>query len=333
MDLSIVICTRNRATRLPELFSSICNLNEPGIDWEIVFVDNNSSDNTLDILKDFASTSPMSIQVVREKKDGLSNARNAGIHAARGTIISFTDDDCYPQEDWLISIVEAFNESGASFVGGRVLLYDINDAPITIQISMQPKIFEAKCHIESGEIIGANLSCTKELLTAVGGFDPSLGAGTSLQSGEDTDILIRASLLGFVGRYVPSIVVFHHHGRKIGKDVVKLYRGYAHGRGALSMKTVMDSNYNSLYLKNWYWRMRSLLKKGQIDYCWHEVRGAVHFLWLRWFRAPVVTASFSAGKDPSFEVWRFDRHVNENRLSTKTSVGEHDADMNRTPNL
>lgn len=325
MDLSVVICTRNRADRLPELFEKLRNLKEPGVAWEMVFVDNNSSDNTLAVLKNFASHSPVSIQVVLARKDGLSNARNAGIRAARGAIISFTDDDCYPQEDWLIAVVKTFKESDAGFIGGRVLLFDADDAPITIQTSMQPVTFKAKSYIESGEIIGANLSCTKELLNATGGFDPYFGAGTSLQSGEDTDILNRASLLGYIGLYDPSIVVLHHHRRKIGSDVVKLYRGYAYGRGALSMKAVLDSNWNSLYVKNWYWRLRSLLKKRQFDYCWHEFRGAMHFMRSRWFGPNLAKSSAPGNEESVPESWQFDGCVNEALPSTKSRFAELDA--------
>jgi hypothetical protein len=142
------------------------------------------------------------------------------------------------------------------------------------------------------------------LLEAVGGFDSHMGAGTSLQSGEDTDVLIRASFLGFTGQYIPSIVVFHHHRRRLAHEVKKLYRGYAYGRGALSMKTVLRSETRSLYLKNWYWRIRALLKRGYFDHSMQEVLGA--FQYIRIYRIEKHgRGNKSADDETAFEIWRF----------------------------
>lgn len=278
MDLSVVICTRNRAKHLKEMLAKLECLQSPGITWELILVDNNSSDETLSILEDFRLKFSVPTQAIHEPKDGLSNARNTGWKASRGEIVSFTDDDCYPQEDWLLSIIKAFKESSAAYIGGRVLLFDIEDAPITIQTSTQPILFPASTHIESGHIIGANFSCRREVFMAIGGFDSRLGAGTRTHSGEDTDFLIRASLSGFEGRYEPSVVVFHHHRRRLKKDIDKLYRGYAYGRGALSMKTIIGSRAKMAHIKTWYWRLCSLMKKGNHRYIANEIGGALDFL-------------------------------------------------------
>lgn len=285
MDVSVVICTRNRAERLHEMLAKLHDLKAPGLTWELILVDNNSRDATLGILKEFCLNFPVPTQVIHEPKDGLSNARNAGWRAARGKIVSFTDDDCYPQDDWLVSIVQSFRESDAAYIGGRVLLFDPEDAPITIQTSTQSVDFPANSHIESGQIIGANFSYKREVLEALGGFDTRLGAGTPFHSGEDTDLLIRASQSGLVGRYDPSIVVFHHHRRRIDSDIEKLYRGYAYGRGALSMKTIIESNTKRKHIKHWYWNLRSLIKARKFNYVMDELRGASSFAWNQWFHA------------------------------------------------
>lgn len=278
MDISVVVCTRNRANYLPQMLQSIQELKSDGIHWEVIFVNNGSSDNTHQLLEEFVSSSSISAKLILESKVGLSNARNAGWKAASGTIVSFTDDDCYPDSEWLTKIYRAMYEKNVDYVGGRVLLYDQNDAPITIQTSEVPLLLRKSSHIESGHIIGANFSCKATVLTAVDGFDSRLGAGSRLNAGEDTDLLIRASLQGFEGYYDPAIVVYHHHRRRLDKDVRKLYAGYARGRGALSMKTLLESKARQLYLKNWYWRMCSLARKGKFADCFHEVRGAFEFI-------------------------------------------------------
>jgi glycosyltransferase involved in cell wall biosynthesis len=278
MDISVVICTRNRAKHLPKMLESLRLLSAPGLSWELVFVDNGSTDATAQILTDFCAGFDRPARVIQERKPGLSTARNTGWKAAEGQLICFTDDDCYPRPDWLVMARQVLEDSETAYVGGRVLLYDQNDAPVTIQTLEETIVFKKDMHIESGYIMGANFSCKKSLLEATGGFDERLGAGTRMLSGEDTDLLVRASLLGFEGRYDPRVVVYHHHRRQQLDEVKKLYSGYAYGRGALSMKTIMESGAKTLYLKNWYWRLRILLRERKFDQCFNEIRGAIRFI-------------------------------------------------------
>lgn len=278
MNISIVVCTRNRAKYLLQTLTKLKHISAPNILWEIIFVDNGSSDATAEILHEFCANFHVPARVIHAAEPGLSLARNVGWKAAKGNIVCFTDDDCYPDSNWLLMVNQVLGFGATDYVGGRVLLFDKDDAPVTIQTSEVAVVFKKNSHIESGGIIGANLSCTKEMLVATGGFDPRLGAGTRLQSGEDTDLLARASLLGFEGRYDPRIVVYHHHRRKIGTDVKKLYAGYACGRGALSMKTILESNAKILYLKNWYWRMRKLCLERKFDQVFYELKGAIRYI-------------------------------------------------------
>ena len=278
MDISVVVCTRNRAKHLPQMLETLRHLVAPGISWEVVFVDNGSTDATAQILKEFCDGFAGSARLIHEIKPGLSLARNQGWKASRGDLICFTDDDCYPNPDWLVMAKRILDDGETSYVGGRVLLYDQNDAPVTIQTLEETIVFRKNMHIESGYIMGANFSCKKTVLEATGGFDERLGAGTSMRSGEDTDLLVRASLLGFEGRYDPRVVVYHHHRRQHQTEVKKLNSGYAYGRGALSMKTILESKAKTLYLKNWYWRMRILLRERKFDQCFNEIKGAIRFI-------------------------------------------------------
>jgi hypothetical protein len=260
------------------MLDSLRKLDASEIQWELVFVDNGSSDGTAQILDEFGKYFRVPVQLIYEPTRGLSAARNTGWRAARGQIICFTDDDCYPSPDWLLCINHAFSLPNTDYIGGRVLLFDPNDAPVTIQPSEEVLSIPARSHIESGCIIGANLSCRKIVLEATKGFDSRLGAGTSFYSGEDTDFLTRASMLGFEGRYEPSITVYHHHRRRLEIEIQKLYIGYAYGRGAVSMKAILESNAWRIYLKHWYWRLRSLAKQKKTGYCITEFKGALHFL-------------------------------------------------------
>ena len=157
---------------------------------------------------------------------GLSRARNTGLAHARGDILAFTDDDCYPQPDFLRALVDAFNEDGPGFVGGRVVLHDPDDARICVKDL--PGRTSTFCHgdlVRAGVIHGANMAVTRDVLRAVGEFDPLLGAGSVCVAGEDTDYIARAVWAGWGGRYSPRAVVAHHHGRKPGHDAEMQRRG------------------------------------------------------------------------------------------------------------
>jgi glycosyltransferase involved in cell wall biosynthesis len=230
--ISVVICSRNRATRLAGFFASLASLTYSN--WELICVDNNSSDATSDTLDGLMAQLPLETTRLFEVQPGLGNARNAGLAVSKGSIIAFTDDDCYPAPDWLSQIDRALATPEIGFVGGKVLLHDDTDAKVAIQLRETPKAFPRFSYVYPGEIHGANMAFRREVLDEIGGFDPLLGAGQPL-SAEDTDALNRAAAVGWDGLYVPDIVVSHHHGRK-SDDAAKLQVDYAKGRGALLVK-------------------------------------------------------------------------------------------------
>ena len=94
MDISLILCTRDRAGALKGALDAVAALDFAGT-WEVVLVDNGSSDTTKAVIEDFAKKVAFPVRYVHQPIKGLSNARNAGLAAARGAIIAFTDDDCY----------------------------------------------------------------------------------------------------------------------------------------------------------------------------------------------------------------------------------------------
>ena len=95
LDISLVVCTRNRAAQLADALPHFARLQSEA-SWEIVFVDNGSTDASPGLLDAFAKSSGLNIRVVQEPRAGLSVARNAGWRSAGGGVVAFTDDDCYP---------------------------------------------------------------------------------------------------------------------------------------------------------------------------------------------------------------------------------------------
>jgi glycosyltransferase involved in cell wall biosynthesis len=256
MKISLVICTRNRALQLADCLKSLL-LIECHDAWELVIVDNGSTDNTSAVIKQFQGYFPSQLNAVVENIPGLARARNKGWKAASGEIIAFTDDDCYPDPRFLQNYIECFAEDAKlGFIGGRILLHDPTDYRITLQESEEQQKIPVCSFINPGLIQGANFACRKEAIKSVNGFDELLGAGTKFPC-EDVDILARMSGAGWSGVYDPRPLVYHHHQRKTEEEAAQLMRQYDKGRGAYYAKCLANSALRRVYLKNLYWKLRS----------------------------------------------------------------------------
>jgi glycosyltransferase involved in cell wall biosynthesis len=253
MQLSLVICTRNRATQLAESLRSLTRLQYPAL-WELVIVDNGSTDETQDVIRSYKECLPLRTAV--EPRAGSGRARNRGWYMAKGALVAFTDDDCYPAADYLSSVVRCFEQdSQLGFVGGRILLHDPEDYPITIQERASRKELWPGDFLPAGLIHSANLACRRKALGSVGGFDERFGAG-ALFPCEDIDLMARMLARGWRGAYEPSPLVYHHHRRKTEKEAFRLLRQYDRGRGAYYSKCILNPKLRRVYLKNWYKAMR-----------------------------------------------------------------------------
>ena len=275
--VSLIVCTRNRAARLPRFLACAAALDAPPGGWELILVDNASTDSTPLLLDRFARDAAFPVQCVRAAVPGLSRARNIGLARARGDILAFTDDDCYPRRDYLRALVQIFDEGHHGFVGGRVVLHDphaarvcVKDVPTAVEIA--PRTF-----VRAGLIHGANMAVTREVVSAIGEFDPLLGAGTWSVAGEDTDYIARAVWAGWSGRYDPRPIVAHDHGRKPGRDAEKQRRGYDYGRGAYYVKRLIDPRPRRVYLSGWYWEIRRHIRRRRIATVCRELIGGARY--------------------------------------------------------
>jgi GT2 family glycosyltransferase len=276
MLISLIVCTRNRSSSLHACLEYIKRLESPG-EWELVIVDNGSNDGTAKLLKSFSEQAPFRVVIVEEPGIGLGRARNAGIAAATGEILAFTDDDCYVSPDFLKQMLGVFKDERIGYMGGRVLLYDSMDLPETIRTETKIRLIEPRSFIRAGELQGANMAVRKSLVAEIGAFDPEFGAGSRFCSGEDADFQARASASGATGIYHPGPLVWHHHGRKPGKRYEKLMRGYHYGRGAYYAKFILNPGTRILFLKNWYWEVRREIRDGTPGAILREIAGAFRY--------------------------------------------------------
>jgi glycosyltransferase involved in cell wall biosynthesis len=249
--------TRNRARSLNRTLESLRRL-RPSLSWELVIIDNGSSDNTQLVLEDFVATFAGPVQLVSEPKRGLANAHNAGCRATRSPICVFTDDDCYPAADYLDAVSLCFAEDPRlGFIGGRILPWSEDDCKITIQESLQRVTFAPYSFIPTGVIQGANFACRRAAIEEVGGFDSRFGPGALFFNAEEVELLARISAAGWVGAYDPRPVVYHDHGRKGGWDEWRVMRSYDRGRGGYYAKCLLNKTMRQLYLSNWWKGLRT----------------------------------------------------------------------------
>ena len=120
--ITTAICTWNRSKSLIATLLSLRQLTiPPGIDWELLIVNNNCTDDTNKVVEQFADKLP--IRLLHEKRQGLSNARNCAIAAAKGDYIVWTDDDTIIDSNWLVAYDNAFRTwPKAALFGGPVKL-------------------------------------------------------------------------------------------------------------------------------------------------------------------------------------------------------------------
>jgi glycosyltransferase involved in cell wall biosynthesis len=271
-DLSLLICTRNRAKQLAQTLQRVATIRTQ-LNWELIIVDNASTDTTVAVAAEFAATYHRSVQTIIQEGRGVACAKNAGWQAARSEIVSCIDDDCYPEENFLDAMFQSFNEDPeVGFIGGRILLHDPTDRRITIQESLEPLSFPAGSFIRPGVIQGANIAYRRAALEGVGGFDPWFGAG-AIYSGDETELMARLSAAGWKGAYNPNPVVYHHHGRKSASDEWRLMRWYDRGRGAFYAKFMLNRDTRDVYIKNWFltrrnhsWKTTALEIAAGLDY-------------------------------------------------------------------
>lgn len=265
--ISVVICTYNRIDKLPKCIESFCQVDYNG-DWELIVVNNNSTDTTADYLQSLEKTTELPLRVVFEKQKGLASARNCGAKAARFEYIAFTDDDCYPAPDYLNEIRSAvlrYNNPAIGFMGGRVDLHNPLDFPVTIQTSEEIEHFSATNIIKPGRIHGANFIFTKTALESIHYFDPLFGSG-SMFPAEDIDAMASCIEHGFEGVYDPRIRVAHDHGRRKEEELVKLHADYDLGRGAFLCKHIIYcSGLRLQYFLFWLKRLRWISRDSFVN--------------------------------------------------------------------
>lgn len=217
MKHSVVIASYNRAEGLRETLGSLREMSTGSL-WELIVVDNNSTDHTRDVVEEMAADFPVLLRYVFEPTQGRSAALNTGFRSAEGDVILTTDDDVRVARDWLDEAVAALRRFDCAYVGGRVLpIWDgkrpawLPDGsgrhwvPIAL-FDLGPNAVEFTTRAP----LGVNMAVRREVFARAGYFDNELGrkAGTLLGQ-EVREWCLRVRAAGMAGYYVPEMVVHH----------------------------------------------------------------------------------------------------------------------------
>ncbi len=228
-SVSVVVPVLNAARTLPRCLGSLERLDPAPA--EVLLVDNGSTDGSLGLLRAFAERRS-GARALEEPRRGAAAARNAGIRAATGDVVAFTDSDCEPESGWLEHLTWPFTDPRVGAVAGRVTaapaasIIELFSALYTLQSPNGPARLTRWTPWQGG-FPTANLAVRRRLLNELGGFDERIEI-----YGEDYDLCARLYAAGAQIAYEPSALVAHHH-RTTARSMLRQAFGFGRGHALL----------------------------------------------------------------------------------------------------
>ena len=226
MDFTVIVCTYNRCGSLPACLGALATQKGlEAIDWEVLVVDNNSTDETPQMVERLARELPIRVRYAREGQQGLNHARNCGVINSHSTHFTFVDDDIQVSPQWLSALAGAFAATDADAVGGRIHLDPSLELPPWIVPGSEIAGFLGyqdfgdepfRMDGTSRYPFGGNMSFHRRVVDRIGLFDPKLGRkGEGRKRGElfkgaETDYFHRLAAAGEARIYYePRAIVYH----------------------------------------------------------------------------------------------------------------------------
>ncbi|HMR62573.1 MAG TPA: glycosyltransferase family 2 protein [Anaerolineae bacterium] len=249
LQASIIIATYNRAFYLSRCLAALATLETDPTKFEIIIVDNNSSDNTRDISLNFTQAHlTLKTRYMCEIKQGSSHARNRGVEESCGEIVCFLDDDSVPTPDWLNVLLEMFNDPQMGCVGGPSILdYQGQELPYWLQGDLQGLLSSyALPYSEPTQVsrwtefpLSCNMAIRRSIFTDLGFLRTDLGklADQTLAAG-DTELADRITKAGWKVVYVPEMCVRHF----VQPEKLSITYLYQRGRGLAESHIILTSD-------------------------------------------------------------------------------------------
>jgi GT2 family glycosyltransferase len=188
--------------------------------WECIVVNNNSTDNTAEVFACFAAENQgFDLRMVTETKQGLSNARNAGITASKGEYVAIVDDDETLESSYIESYIEFFDSFPTAMAAGGAVRAEYEShrprwmSHYTERMIANPIDLDVVVTLFPSSRVpaGGNMAFRREIFDRVGLFNPRLGRnGQSLIGGEENDLFARLRAVGELLYFVPNAAIYHH---------------------------------------------------------------------------------------------------------------------------
>jgi GT2 family glycosyltransferase len=252
--ISVVVCSHNGEPTISRCLEGLGRLDYP--DYELIVVDDGSTDRTAEIAAEF------DVRLIRTENRGLSEARNTGLEAATGEIVAFTDDDAWPDPDWLRYLAHAFTSTDHAGIGGPNLVP--NDAG-TVESAVAHAPGGPTHVLLSDEVAehipGCNMAFRREVLEAVGGFDPQFRI-----AGDDVDICWRLQERGWTIGFCPAAIVLHRRRSSVRRF---LRQQVEYGKAEALLERKWPPKYNRGGHLTWEGRMYVAplrRRRGRIGY-------------------------------------------------------------------
>jgi glycosyltransferase involved in cell wall biosynthesis len=267
MDVSVVLPTYNRAASLQTTLETFSGLAVPsGITWELLVVDNNSTDGTRAVIEHAARSARFCVRYIFEKRQGRSAALNCGIAAAQGEIVAFTDDDVFLHPEWLAGLIDTFEKFDCAGVAGRIVPLWNHPKPRWLEMEGQQAIVNFELGDASKEIrfapMGANSAFRKQVFIQHGLFRLDLGVSGSQHTitCDDTEFGERLIRGGEKIMYSPKAIIYHPVDPKRATKEYFLTWYYNNGRSLT--RTAGLPNEGVFYFGVPRWLYRELLSNA-----------------------------------------------------------------------
>jgi glycosyltransferase involved in cell wall biosynthesis len=213
IQVSFAICTFNRADFLPICIHSILSQIEEQFIFEILVIDNNSTDNTFNIVNSFITDSHI-VRLVHEPKQGLSHARNRAYKEAKTDWIVYVDDDAKLKKGYCKKLLKLIKEYNFDCFGGLYTAWYLTEKPPWLSEKFgNKKPLRSDIGLIDGStewLSGGNFAIKKTVLEAIGGFNPELGmTGNNIGYGEEDYLQQQLFKEGYKIGFDPELVIEH----------------------------------------------------------------------------------------------------------------------------
>ena len=221
--VSVVVCSYNGGATLDQCLRSLAALKYP--DYEVILVDDGSTDDTRAIIARFPW-----IRSFHTTNQGLSAARNTGLRAATGSIMAYTDSDCFVDPDWLTQLVFQLEHNDAAAVGGPNLAPPDGRVAACVGAAPGQPTHVLETDQVAEHIPGCNMAFRRAALEAINGFDPQYR-----KAGDDVDVCWRLQQSGRWITFAPGGFVWHHR-RQTPRAFLRQQAGYGEAEALLRFK-------------------------------------------------------------------------------------------------